>query len=151
LGKKNATATKPGSVRMSYRLLFDHADNETWTSSEAGLVNHEGPEVHVISTYYLEYYSEVVDPSSQQDRDDLLTTISQDMQGWLSGPNYAVTVPGGLDTGVFLEACGFTDYTSIKVDCSAAIPQLMTTYQSRKNHFYSPINLSQQPGLYRHP
>ncbi|MAO21312.1 MAG: hypothetical protein CMJ25_11235 [Phycisphaerae bacterium] len=150
-GKMNASGTKPGAVRLSYRLLFDHADNETWWSAKATLNNHDGPEVHVVSTFYEEYYSEVIDPSSEQSRTDLLTVISQNTQGWLSGPNYAVTVPGGLDVAVFLESSGFTDYTLIKVDCSAAIPQLVTTYQSRKPNFYSPVNLSQQPGLYRHP
>lgn len=150
-GTYNANPTFPDSIRVSYRELYDHADNETWNSVEAGLDDHTGAECHIVTTYYEEWYSETVDPTSRQDLAELTTQILQDLAAWRAGPTYAITIPGGPDVSTNLELCGFTDYTLLKVDCSSAIPQLMTTYQSRPANFYSPINLCQQPGLYRHP
>mgnify|MGYP003112982584 CR=1 FL=1 len=150
-GSHNAGPMIPDSVRLSYRKLYDHADNGSWDSAEASITQHSGAERHYVTTYYVEYYSETIDPSSETDLQALANQITLNSAEWSSGPNYAVTLPGGPDNATNLERCGFTDYTLIKVDCSDAIPQLMTTYQSRKPNFYSPINLSQQPGLYRHP
>lgn len=150
-GTYNANPTFPINIRLSYRKLYDHADNETWSAVEAELTDHTGAECHFVTTYYEEWYSETVDPSSHQDLADLVTKILQDTAAWRAAPNYAITIPGGPDGNTSLEMCGFTDYTLLKVDCSNAIPQLMTTYQSRPANFYSPINLCQQPGLYRHP
>jgi hypothetical protein len=123
-GTYNANPTIPDSIRVSYRQLFDHADNETWNSVEAGIDDHTGAECHVVTTYYEEWYSETVDPMSQQDLAALVTRITQDIGAWRAGPNYAITIPGGPDDGTSLERCGFTDYTLLKVDCSSAIPQL---------------------------
>ncbi len=150
-GSHNAGPMIPDNIQISYRRLYDHADNGSWGNVEADLPQHSGAERHYVTTFYAEYYSEQFDPSSQADLEALANQIVLNSAEWSSGPNYAVTLPGGPDNATNLERCAFTDYTLIKVDCSAAIPQLMTTYQSRKPNFYSPVNLSQQPGLYRHP
>ena len=150
-GSHNAGPMIPDKVRISYRKLYDHADNGSWASAEADITNHSGAERHYVTTYYAEYYSETIDPSSEADLQALANQITVNSAEWSSGPNYAVTLPCGPDNASSLERCGFTDYTLIKVDCDAATPQLMTTYQSRKPNFYSPVNLSQQPGLYKHP
>lgn len=150
-GSHNAGPMIPDKVILTFRKLYDHADNGTWSSIEANIAQHTGAERHYVTTYYAEYYSETIDPSSEADLTALANQITINNGEWSSGPNYAVTLPGGPDNAQNLERCAFTDYTLIKVNCDAATPQLMTTYQSRKPNFYSPVNLSQQPGLYKHP
>jgi len=82
-GASNAEGSIPDWVRVSYRKLFDHADSETWATSEVDVNDHgAGGDLHLVTTFYEEYYSEVVDPQSEQDRIDLVEAMAAAAANW---------------------------------------------------------------------
>jgi hypothetical protein len=150
----NVSASESEYLVLSHRRLNDHYDNETWDDQKVTNPSPTAPitavNEHVVSTFFLEYYDGVVDTASDAARDALAQQIQSDNSGW-DAYSYNFTIAGGPQASRQLESNGFTDYMHVKMDCSKAIPELMTTYQSRKPNQHPIVNLSQSPDLYRHP
>jgi len=150
----NAPASEAEYLTLSHRRLNDHYDNETWDDKRVQNPSPTAPitseEEHVVSTFFLEFYDEVVDSASETARDSLAEQIRSDHAAW-DAYSYNFTIAGVPDASRQLESNGFTDYMHVKLDCSNSIPEVMTTYQTRKPNQHPIVNLSQSPGLYRHP
>lgn len=150
----NVSASESEYLVLSHRRLNDHYDNETWDDQKVTNPSPTAPitavNEHVVSTFFLEYYDGVVDTASDAARDALAQQIQSDNSGW-DAYSYNFTIAGAPQASRQLESNGFTDYMHVKMDCSKAIPELMTTYQSRKPNQHPIVNLSQSPDLYRHP
>lgn len=152
LGEQNGNprAALPKWYQIETRQLHDHYDNGTWKTNEdyAGNDSGDRPKPHVLSTFYLENYGGSVDSGSQSDSDALTQAIADNYDLW-QREQFTVTYAGNPRADGYWKSA-YSDYMIVKLDCSAAIPQLMTTEVSRPPGILPLINISQRTDLYRH-
>jgi len=152
LGEQNGNprAALPKWYQIETRQLHDHYDNGTWKTNEEYAGNDSGdrPKPHVLSTFYLENYGGSVDSGSQSDSDALTQAIADNYDLW-QREQFTVTYAGNPRADGYWKSA-YSDYMLVKLDCSAAIPQLMTTEVSRTPGILPLINISQRADLYRH-